>query len=140
MPVGTTWYRRIKLSWFKGGKFSSKHGSSEEDWDDDDYDWDTYNTWRERDGFLCRDNNDCNWIDSRFYCQDYKTTLTYSPDWFGGNAKIIGSCDCLDGMYFDDDELECRKTMPVGTIVGIVIGVILALLCAGGCCWFWLRK
>ena len=140
--VGATAYGAYKLGKLKGkfgkrkGKFSLKIGGG-------DFDWDDYNTWREKDGFLCRGNNDCNWIDSRFYCQDYEITFTRSPYWFGGNAtyrvNIIGSCECPDGMSFDDDEMECQTVLPIGTIVGIVFAVILALLCACGCCWFWCR-
>lgn len=41
------------------------------------YRFNDWNRWREIDGFLCRDSNDCNWIDSRLYCQDYE--LDFEP-------------------------------------------------------------
>jgi hypothetical protein len=31
-----------------------------------------WNRWREIDGFMCRDDNDCKWIDERLFCQDYE--------------------------------------------------------------------
>ena len=57
-------YQIGKLS----GKFSGYHGG---------YNWNQYNSWRSTDGFLCRNNNDCNWIDREFYCQDYE--LDFEP-------------------------------------------------------------
>ena len=41
------------------------------------YGWNDYNRWREIDGFLCRDSNDCSWIDRQLYCQDYE--LDFQP-------------------------------------------------------------
>ena len=41
------------------------------------YGFNDYNRWREIDGFMCRNNNDCNWIDDRLYCQDYE--LDFRP-------------------------------------------------------------
>lgn len=40
------------------------------------------NRWREVDGFMCRDSNDCNWIDRQLYCQDYE--LEFTPNVSGG--------------------------------------------------------
>ena len=36
-----------------------------------------YNNWREVDGMLCRNTQDCDWIDRRLYCQDYE--LKFQP-------------------------------------------------------------
>ena len=32
-------------------------------------DWDAWFDLVEKDGFLCRTNNDCNWLDPKLYCQ-----------------------------------------------------------------------
>ena len=37
-----------------------------------DFQFDSWNNWRKNDGFMCRDTNDCNWIDKNLYCQSYK--------------------------------------------------------------------
>ena len=61
------------------------------DWNDDDeedfsrirdhgagsYDFDDWNEWREADGFLCRNDNDCQWMDINLNCEDYE--LDFSP-------------------------------------------------------------
>ena len=41
------------------------------------YSFDDWNSWREVDGFMCRDSEDCRWIDSSLYCQDYE--LDFQP-------------------------------------------------------------
>ena len=124
--LGATAYGAYKLGKLST-KFSSYRGGGS---------WNDYNSWREKDGFLCRNPNDCDWIDPQFKCQDYELDFQPSALWFGGDAaRIVGSCECEDGWSFDDEELECREnfSIPIGAIVGIVFAVILALLCACGC-------
>ena len=41
------------------------------------YNFDEWNGWRQEDGFLCRTNNDCSWIDPQMFCQDYE--LEFKP-------------------------------------------------------------
>ncbi len=41
------------------------------------YGFSEWNSWREVDGFMCRDSNDCKWIDQRLFCQDYE--LDFQP-------------------------------------------------------------
>ena len=60
---------------YKLGKLSTKFRSSTYGsnlrWSFNDW-----NDWRENDGFLCRTNEDCNWIDSSMDCEDYDLTFT----------------------------------------------------------------
>ena len=42
------------------------------------YDFDDWNDWREAEGFLCRNNLDCSWVDTRMDCGDYKLEFTPS--------------------------------------------------------------
>merc|ERR1712243_539053 len=63
------------------------------------------NRWRKADGILCRNDNDCNWVDEDLKC-DYKyvqknvtilneTQKKIDPDWFGGQAmSVVGECHC----------------------------------------------
>ena len=61
-------YQLGKLtSGYGGWGWGRSHGFGFNDW----------NRWREIDGFMCRDSNDCNWIDPRLYCQDYE--LDFNP-------------------------------------------------------------
>lgn len=47
-------------------------------WGANGFSFDQWNKWREADGFLCRKNEDCNWIDQRMFCQDYEMNFTPS--------------------------------------------------------------
>ena len=42
------------------------------------YGFNDYNRWREIDGFLCRNTQDCSWIEPQLYCQDYELKFTPS--------------------------------------------------------------
>lgn len=37
------------------------------------YSFDNWKTWRESDGFLCKDDTDCKWLDSNMKCQGWKS-------------------------------------------------------------------
>ena len=63
-------YQLGKLSNSFGGYHGGYHGGNRWGYRD-------WNNWREVDGFMCRNTNDCNWIDQRLYCQDYE--LKFRP-------------------------------------------------------------
>ena len=42
------------------------------------YDFDDWDDWRKAEGFLCRNNLDCSWIDTRMDCGDYELGFTPS--------------------------------------------------------------
>jgi hypothetical protein len=60
---------------YKLGQLSSRFSGG---YHRNEYGFNDYNRWREIDGFMCRDSNDCNWIDQRLYCQDYELDFTPS--------------------------------------------------------------
>ena len=104
--------------------------------------FDDWNSWRMKDGMLCRTTNDCKWLDMNLRCQDYKLASNISRAWFGGDFDSIrGKCQCKDGvMDWDDEELECQPSLSVGMIVlYCFIGVVgLVIICAA--CFFCGRK
>jgi len=99
-----------------------------------------YNRWREVDGFMCRTNDDCNWIDPRLYCQDYELDFSPSRAWFGGDfASIIGECACPRGSVFNNYELRCDRELFGTRMIMIIVGVIVVLILLCGC-FFAARK
>ena len=42
------------------------------------YSFQDYNKWREADGFMCRSDKDCQWIDRNLECEDYEFEFTPS--------------------------------------------------------------
>ena len=77
--LGIGVYSSKKLGKLKG-KFPKKYPKKL------NFEFDEWNSWRQKDGFLCRNNNDCNWIDhrplfrldSRMDCGDFKLGWTPS--------------------------------------------------------------
>jgi len=136
--LGATAYGAYQLGKLSG-RFSSYGGYG----GGSRYGWNDYNRWREVDGFMCRDSNDCNWIDRQLYCQDYELEFTPNAGWFGGDwARIVGECACPRGMVFNEREMQCQTAAfgSIGYIIGVVFVGILVLLCACGCCFFAARK
>ena len=41
------------------------------------WDWNDYNRWRQEDGMLCRNNQDCTWMDRSMNCEDYEVIQLY---------------------------------------------------------------
>lgn len=101
------------------------------------YGFNDWNQWREVDGFLCRENNDCNWIDRQLYCQDYELDFQPSALWFGGDAaRIVGECACPYGMVFNDREMRCMLApQRVGfSGTSLVMVILIPLLVISCCC------
>ena len=60
------------------------------------------------DGLLCRSDQDCMWLDEGLRCTDYKIDWSVATDWFNGDsASIVGSCDCLEGFWYAEDQISC---------------------------------
>ena len=60
------------------------------------------------DGLLCRSDQDCMWLDERLRCTDYKMDWSVASDWFNGDtASIVGSCDCLEGFWYEESQISC---------------------------------
>jgi len=119
------------------GKFGSYGGGHRWGFND-------WNDWREAEGLLCRNDNDCNWIDRRMDCGDYELKFTPSALWFDGDfASIRGECSCPEGTFFNDNELRCDQVQ-FGAILGTlgIIGIVVGLLscCCCTCVCYFLGK
>jgi len=74
------------------------------------YDFDDWNDWREADGMLCRNNDDCQWIDPNLNCEDYELDFSPAAGWFGGDTvSIRGECTCRPGTIWNRQELSCYQ-------------------------------
>jgi len=92
------------------------------------FEYNTWNSYRRADGYLCREDIHCNWLDRNFECQTVKD-FSWTPITRFNNLKPTGSCGCRAGLVWDDDNLECRADggLGAGYIVLIVLGIIIAL-------------
>jgi len=110
--------------------------------------FDDWNSWRERDGMLCRKSSDCWWLDGDLRCGEL-TIGENKPNqsWFGGDsASIAGQCMCSymgDSWYYvgwNEVELECQQTslnaesiffiILIGGLPGLVLFGFFAMLMA----------
>jgi len=99
----------------------------------------TWNRWRQADGFLCRNDNDCTWLDDKLECQKVGNFgWSINSGWFGGE-RPIGECSCDDGYDWDDDDLQCERQwgryLGMGIIGFIIFILVLACCCCGICCF-----
>ena len=104
-------------------------------WSHSGWEFDDWNSWRMRDGMMCRTANDCTWLDSSLLCQDYEIDVSISQAWFGGDlVSIKGKCQCGGEMEWDDYELQCQTPRPATIALPILFLIILMGLI--GCCVF----
>ena len=107
------------------------------------------------DGLLCRNDQDCMWLDERLRCTDYKMDWSVARDWFNGDAaNIVGSCDCLQGFMYEEDQISCivsnrTEKSPINVMIlmfqaysslsGVAIFFIVIAVIVGACilCAFW---
>jgi len=123
---------------YKVAKLASKFSSRGSGWGNS-YKYNDWNDWREADGFLCRSNKDCQWIDDNLNCEDYELEFTPLAGWFGGDTiSIRGECTCEQGLFWNDDDLSCDRRSPIsgiGAIIGIAIAISIMLCCCCGVCF-----
>jgi len=117
------------------------------------YNFQNWNDWREADGFLCRNNDDCKWLDGNLNCEDYELDFSPAAGWYGGDTvSIKGECACEEGFRWNEGELSCDRlfrpaavpgsrpqpvpqpqpnngSLAIGAIVGIIIGILLGMCC-----------
>jgi len=90
-----------------------------------------WNRWRMEDGMLCRNDNDCLWIDNGLRCTDYKLDWTMTSEWFNGDTSaIVGTCDCVTAQWWSDDHLQC---LDYSSLSGISIFFIVIAAIVGSC-------
>ena len=107
------------------------------------YDFNDWNDWREADGFLCRSNKDCQWIDEKLNCEDYELDFTPLAGWFGGDTiSIRGECTCEQGLFWNDNDLSCDRPIIFQELVPSLESLLPFLLCCFAAVEsvFWLKN
>merc|ERR1711962_898926 len=106
------------------------------------YEFDDWERWRNSDGFLCRNDNDC-WISPGLECQDYELDFTPSAAWFGGDVvSIRGSCDCRDDFYFNGNDclpnaltaVTAVESLTSDSLLPLWATILIVLFVAFPCC------
>ena len=88
---------------FKPKKYRSKYGRKI------DVDFDDWENWMEEDGMLCRDDNDCNWLDRNLGCNDYNFVPSIIRGGWVWKSELRGRCTCEFGFQFYSNDAVCRR-------------------------------
>jgi len=83
---------------------------------------------------LCRDKNDCTWLDNNLECDDYNIEWDKSSGWFGGDTtSVMGTCDCIEGKVWSDDAIGCQEPGLTGMKIFLIIVIAISALACSGC-------
>ena len=99
------------------------------------YDFNTWDRNARIDGWVCRNNGDCNWLDKHLQCESRGFRMDdINGDWPWKN-DLIGRCGCENGYFFDKQNGKCYQSSdtPSWLIAIIVILVFFGII---GCCCF----
>ena len=101
------------------------------------------------DGWLCRNDKDCNWIDPHLGCDDRSFNIQRVNAAWPWKAQLKGQCTCENGFIFDQKEGSCGfdpdffnavATLATWVIAVIIVAGIVGCLCCCGCFFFVVKK
>jgi len=107
-----------------------------------DYDYDEWDQYARIDGWVCRNDRDCSWLDPRLGCNDYEFSINLINAPWPWKAELRGTCACEDGFQFNRDSGICEGNSGFFTaaaqlagwaIAVIIIAILLGLCCCCGC-------
>ena len=97
------------------------------------------------DGWFCRNDKDCDWIDPQLGCHDRSFNIQRVNAAWPWKAQLKGQCTCNDRFIFNQEEGSCgldpdffsaSATLATWAIAVIIVAVIIGCLCCYGCCFF----
>ena len=103
-----------------------------------------FEQWRilaNTDGWLCRKDRDCSWIDHNLGCDDREFKISLASKGWPWRAHLEGQCACEDGYTFEKDGGYCEvdlselgDLLALGAGLGagmIALAVVMSIV---GCC------
>jgi len=94
------------------------------------YDFDTWDRNARVDGWVCRSDNDCNWLDPQLECDDREFTITEIKGVWPWKAELRGRCACRDNFVFDSENGTCNN-IGWATWILVLLGVFLIFVIIG---------
>ena len=94
------------------------------------YDFNTWDRNARIDGWVCRNNGDCNWLDKHLQCESRGFRMDdINGDWPWKN-DLTGRCGCENGYLFDKQNGKCYQPhgLPSWIIAIIVILVFFGII------------
>jgi len=111
-----------------------------------DYDFDEWRGFSRIDGWLCRSDRDCEWMDRNLGCDDREFSINVVNAPWPWKAELVGRCGCEDGYWFDRDNGSCNQYDAgligkiAGWLIGVIVVVVIVGLCLCCCCVFFVMK
>ena len=100
-----------------------------------EYNVDQWLGFAKKDGWLCRNDTDCTWIDRNLGCDDrkFKTTKVFAA--WPWKTQLRGYCTCRYGFDFSKDKGSCNEikfnmaAWLIALIIVLAIGVCIFVAC-----------
>lgn len=111
-----------------------------------DYDYNQWYGYSRIDGWVCRNDRDCEWIDQNLGCDDREFSINLINAPWPWKAELVGRCSCEDGFFFDQNNGSCNRfdeglfRAIAGWLIGVIVVVVLVGLCLCCCCVFCVIK
>ena len=102
-----------------------------------DYSFEQWRILANKDGWLCRNDRDCSWIDRNLGCDDRGFKISMAKNGWPWRAQLAGQCACADGFVFDKDEGSCVPDLSgLGGLLALGAGMIalVVIMSLVGCC------
>merc|ERR1711974_97028 len=93
-----------------------------------------WNSRREKEGQLCRTDEDCNWLFKDLKCKTYELSFTPDSAWFNGDyTSIVGQCECPADLDWDDWEMTCYEPVMSEWAIGLIVVICFLAIVLTGC-------
>ena len=122
---------------YVGGKVAKKLGKAFVKGIFPDYSFDEWRILANKDGWLCRNDRDCSWIDPSLGCDDRDFKISLASKGWPWRAQLAGQCACAYGFVFNKDEGSCDVDLSfVGDVLAWGAGMIalFVVMSIVGCC------
>ena len=99
------------------------------------YDFNTWDRYARVDGWVCRNDGDCNWLDRHLQCQSKGFSMAdIHGDW-PWKQDLKGRCICDDGYLFDKHSGTCYQSSGAPSWLIAIISIIIFFGLVGCCCF-----
>jgi len=97
------------------------------------YGFDDWNRYAQLDGWVCRNDRDCQWIDQFLGCDDREFNLRLVNAPWPWKAELVGRCSCENGWYFNKNTGSCVSNGTLAGLAAWLIAVIVVVFLVGAC-------
>jgi len=102
------------------------------------YNFDSWDRFAKVDGWICRSDEDCEWIDQYLGCDDrYFKNYRVQGDWPWKN-ELKGRCTCQNGYLFDPEKGSCNYIngkITNGTLFSFIAVIVVGVVSFMGICF-----